>query len=157
MTAPYAAEADKYAVLCSTENDEQVVEHIEAVGVAQGVCTRCRVLVFGHFDDGKHRSILPDPRHTDLVSEPFVDSCAVCQVGGDTPPGARQSVHGKGCRKWLVQSGTKERDDCVTVVFLIGRQRALTVHPASMTRSPLARGVKLSAAGPGVLNSGCEA
>lgn len=98
---------------------------------------RCRVQVLRHFDDRKHGSVLPDPSHLYLSGQPLVDGGAASKVGGHGPSGARQSVHGNGRREGVVQSGTEERDNRVTAVFLIGRQGGHTAHPCSMTRSPV--------------------
>jgi hypothetical protein len=46
----------------------------------------------------------------------------------------------------VVQSGTEERDNRVTAVFLIGRQGGHTAHPCSMTRSPVGTRSNLQAA-----------
>jgi hypothetical protein len=75
------------------------------------------------------------PGTPDLAGQPFADMRTACQVGGDSPPGARQSIHGKGGREWLVQPGTQGRDDCVTAAFLLGWQGTLAAHPPSMARS----------------------
>jgi NADPH-dependent ferric siderophore reductase len=48
-------------------------------------------------------------------------------------PGARQSVYGKGGRKWPIRPGAQERHDCVTTVFIIERRGAPAVHLPSMT------------------------
>ena len=64
----------------------------------------------------------------------FVDRRTACQVGCDSPPGARQSVYCRGGRKWPVRPGAQERHGCVTAVFIIERCGAPAVHLPSMTR-----------------------
>ena len=68
--------------------------------------------MLGNFHAGQHGCVLPYPRYPDLAGQPLADRRTACQVGGDSLPGARESVQRKGGRKWLVQPRTQERDDC---------------------------------------------
>ena len=53
----FAAVADRYAVLYSAENSEQVVERLEALRVTQSVGMRCRVLVSRHLYNGQDATV----------------------------------------------------------------------------------------------------